>query len=410
MPKLTKRLTDAVARSVAPPPSGYEIHWCAATPGFGVRVTSAGARAYIGERRVEGRTVRRTLGKAAGAAAISSDAARRLQLDISSELQQGKDRLEERRESRAAEQRESVTLKSALEDYVKHKRRAKDGLPLKERTRSDYLAMVEPGGTTKAGRPLLDGPLYSLAQKSIHRLSSTDIRELYRALEPRGERQRTYALQVLRALLRHNGIVIEGNPLSPSTAGAQRVVLAPSRGRPSPIPAEKLGAWWKAACAVGSTSAHQLRFQLLTGCRPGEVAGITVGNVDSSTWRVTLKDTKNRQDHVILLSTQARDILKPHLEGKKAKELVFGVEDAGKTLRAINEAAGVDQKITAHKLRHTFASIGASLLPVYTLKRLLNHAAGGDITDAAYVHVGDAQLRAGWQAVADAISNARGIT
>ena len=151
-----KRLTDHFARIAAAPASGYRIYWCSETSGFGLRVTAAGARAWIAERRVDGKTVRRTLGKAAGRAAISAATARTLQVDISSELQQGVDRLTIKRAKRKIDQVEAVTLDRALRDYVKGKRRAKDGLPLKQRTIDDYLALPNDGKRYE----IIDGELY----------------------------------------------------------------------------------------------------------------------------------------------------------------------------------------------------------------------------------------------------------
>lgn len=406
MPVYSKRITDGVARAIEAPPSSYAIHWCPDTPGFGLRVTAAGARAWIAERRVDGKTVRRTLGKAAGAAAISAKAARELQLDVSSELQQGKDRLAVKRERRKVEKVEALTLEAAVRDYVRGKRRTKDGLALKPRTQADYLSMIEPGGTTKTGRPTLAGALHPLAGKSLHRITGDDIRKLHASLEPRGERRRAYALQVLRAVLRHQGVTIENNPLSATTAGAQRVRLPATRGNPSPIPAERLGAWWRAAGAIATVGADQLRFQLLTGCRPGEVAGITVGDVDLQGGRVRLRDTKNRSDHTLVLSKQAAAIAHWHAQGAKPGDKLFGVADAGKSLALINAAAGVEG-VTAHKLRHTFASIAAELVPAFTLRRLLNHVGGADTAAVHYVHVSEAQLRDAWQRVADFIETAK---
>ena len=406
MPVHSKRLTDSVARAIAPPGSSYAIHWCPRTPGFGVRVTAGGARAWIAERRVDGKTVRRTLGKAVGAAAISADAARALQLDVSSELQQGKDRLDVKREQRKAEKVDALSLEAAVKAYVKQKRRTKDGLTLKARTKSDYVAMVAPAGQTKSGRATLPGLLHSLAAKALHRITGDDIRRLHASLDQRGERRQTYALQVLRAVLRHHGVVIEGDPLSPTTAGASRVRLAVSKGNPTPIAPERLGAWWRAAGTVGTVGADQLKFQLLTGCRPGEVAGIRAGDFDMTGERIILKDTKNRADHTLVLSKQAAALAYWHAQGKKPKDLLFGVADAGNSLEAINAAAEVDG-ITAHKLRHTFASIAAELVPHFTLRRLLNHAGGGDTAAMHYVHVSEGQLRAGWQAVADFVEAAK---
>ena len=128
-------------------------------------------------------------------------------------------------------------------------------------------------------------------------------------------------------------------------------------------------------------------------------------DVDVVGKRITLHDTKNRLDHVILLSTQAARIVERNAADKHANHFLFGVADAGKSLATINEAAGVEG-VSAHKLRHTFASIAAELVSAFALKRMLNHIATGDVTATSYVHVGEAQLRAAWQAVADAIEAA----
>ena len=132
MPTKPQRLTDTRARAAALPPKGYRIEWCGATPGFGVRVTARGARAWVMERRVHGNTVRRTLGPAEGRGAISSDTARKLMTVVSGELQQGHDRAAERKKAqtmkRESEVAEALTLGAALREYVEKKRRAKDGL------------------------------------------------------------------------------------------------------------------------------------------------------------------------------------------------------------------------------------------------------------------------------------------
>ena len=406
MPVHSKRLTDTVAGALPVPLDGYAIYWCPDTQGFGLRVTSTGTRAWISERRIDGKTVRRTIGKAAGRAAISAKAARDLQVVLSGELQQGKDRLEAKRERRKADRVDALTLDAAVRDYVENRRRTKDGLALKARTRTDYLAMVASGGTTKDGRPTLPGALFALAAKPLHKITADDIRRLHKALEDRGPRRQAYALQVLRAVLRHQGVVIEGDPLSPTTAGAARVRLATTKGNPTPIPPERLGAWWAAASATATVGADQLKFQLLTGCRPGEASGILVRDFDLKGERVILHDTKNRADHTLVLSKQAAAIAHWHAQGKQSAKPLFGVADAGKSIDAINAAAEVEG-ITAHKLRHTFASIAAELVPAFTLRRMMNHTGGGDTAALHYVHVSEAQLRAGWQAVADFIEAAR---
>lgn len=440
MPKLDKRLTDGVARAIPlPSPTGIKVaevikgktatveksvqvfHWCKDTTGFGLRVSSNGDRSYVSERRVEGKTVRRTLGKAVGAGAISADAARKLMLTVSSELQTGVDRVEVKREERKVEKLDGITFAIALAEYVKGKRRGKDGLPLKDRTKADYMAMVVPGRIAKNGKPFADGPLFPIADTPLPKITAADIRDIYKTEEAKSKRVAVYAMQVLRAVLNWHGVQVPESPLSKTTAGKDRIILAATSGKPTPIPPERLGAWWAAASErQGHAGADGCRMILLTGCRPGELFGNTsyvdgkqtvltpgllVQDVDLRGKRLVLLDTKNRKDHTIVLSTQALEIVKVHCKGKKPDAKVFDILDPGKALDAINEAAGV-VGITPHKLRHTFASVAEELVSGYALKRMLNHTEASDVTGNNYVGKSETQLRAAWQTVADFIVNA----
>lgn len=312
-----------------------------------------------------------------------------------------------------AEREDGLTLEKALREYVEKKRRAKDGLPLKARTKADYLAMVEAGKVSKAGRRFADGELYPIAQRLLSKLTADDIRTVHATLLKQSERQAAYAMQVLRAVLRWHGLVLPGNPLGRDTAGRDRIVISSSTGSPSPIPPERLGAWWRAsAVAPSRVAADYYRFQLLTGCRGGEIHGnkrhgyepIKVGDVDCTGGKVILRDTKNRSDHKLLLSRQALEIAERHCTGRKPAEPLFAIVDARKTLAWINARAGTS--VQGHGLRATFASIAEELVSGGALKRMLNHATGGDVTLGHYVGKSEAQLRAAWQTVADFIDAA----
>ena len=309
-----------------------------------------------------------------------------------------------------AEREDGLTLAKALREYAEKKRRAKDGLALKARTKADYLAMLEPGRTSKAGKKFSDGGLYPIAERLLSRLTADDIRGVHAALLKRSDREATYAMQVLRAVLRWHGVVVPGNPLGRDTAGRDRIVLAPAKGNPSPIPPERLGAWWRAsAIAPSRVAADYYRFQLLTGCRGGEIHGdkrhgyepIKVGDVDLDAGKIVLRDTKNRSDHKLLLSRQALGIAARHCSGRKPEEPLFPIVDARKTLAWINARAST--KVQGHGLRATFASVAEELVSGGALKRMLNHATGGDVTLGHYVGKSEAQLRAAWQTVADFI-------
>jgi integrase len=106
-------------------------------------------------------------------------------------------------------------------------------------------------------------------------------------------------------------------------------------------------------------------------------------------------DTKNRSHRKLLLSRQALEIAKRNCAGGKADEPLFPIVDARKTLSLINEVAGT--KVQGHGLRATFASIAEELVSSALLKRMMNHAAAGDVTLGHYVAKSEAQLRAGWR-------------
>jgi hypothetical protein len=323
-------------------------------------------------------------------------------------------RLRSEAASRAAlQRRDGLTLEKALSDYVENKRRAKDGLALKARTRADYLAMVQAARTTEKGTRRAAGFLYPIAHKALTDLTAADIREAYDTAAKKSPRRAGYAMQVLRAVLRWHGVVVADNPLGRETAGRDRITISAPRGDPSPIPPELLGAWWRAAgIAPSRVAADYYRFQLLTGCRGIEIHGhklhgyppLTVGDVDQRAGRVVLRDTKNRGDHKLLLSTQALEIAKRNCAGRKADDPLFAIVDARKTLAWINERAGTT--VQGHGLRATFASIAEELVSSALLKRMMNHTTVGDVTLGHYVAKSEAQLRAGWQAVADFVEEA----
>jgi hypothetical protein len=58
---------------------------------------------------------------------------------------------------------------------------------------------------------------------------------------------------------------------------------------------------------------------------------------------------------------------------------------------------------TPKTLRATFASAAEVLVSAYCLKRMMNHTDGADVTGVHYVRKGEAELRDGWQRVADYI-------
>lgn len=169
-----------------------------------------------------------------------------------------------------------------------------------------------------------------------------------------------------------------------------------------------------ALSAPSKIAADYYCFQLLTGCRGVEIHGKQAPRLSADQGRGRRprerqdrpQGHQNRSDHKLFLSTQALQIAKRHCCGRGQGEPLFTILDARKTMAWINTRAGTS--VQGHGPRATFASIAEELVSVGVLRRMMNHATGDDVTLGHYVSKSEAQLRAGWQAVADFIDAAAG--
>ena len=138
---------------------------------------------------------------------------------------------QEQQLKKAGEQRQlaakqpQLTFAEALLEYAERKRRSKDGLPLKARTKADYLGMVTSGRIGRDGQRFADGELVALAKLHLSDITPEAIRHTYERCARKSARRANYAMQVLRAVLRWHGVVIADNPLGKDTAGRDRIVL-----------------------------------------------------------------------------------------------------------------------------------------------------------------------------------------
>lgn len=395
----TQAALDALPLPAAGQRSTYHDHGGReSVPGLQVRVTANGAKTFCVFKRVAGgKPERITIGKYP---AITIDHARKEAKKHVAKLAQGESPAAAKREDNAAKQ----TLAEAVVEYLQKKRR-RDGLPLKQRTHDDYMAMIAPGRLTAAGKRTRGGTLATLANKPIHSITAGDIKALHAENLQRGERQAIFALQTLRAVLRWHVVKIENDPFSKETQGKNRIVIPATRAS-DPEPVEKvlhdLGGFWRALQGMPQTPATDyLQFLLLTGCRAGEPRQITMANVDLAAGRVVLRDTKNRTDHVLRLSKQALAIVERAAEGKAGTDRLFPVSivEVNKTAHELVRLTGL--AFTPKMARSVFSSVAEELVTASTLKRLINHKQASDIAGTHYIRKQEDQLRAGWQAVAD---------
>ena len=96
---MAQKITDRFVKGLEPPTNGNKVSYDTELKGFGVRVTAAGAKAFVLNYRTGGRERRITIGRYPDwSVAAAREAARRLKRDVDL----GRDPMGERYEQRAA--------------------------------------------------------------------------------------------------------------------------------------------------------------------------------------------------------------------------------------------------------------------------------------------------------------------
>jgi integrase len=286
MPAKTIMLTEGRVGRFARPETGYALHWDAKQSGLGVRVTANGARSYVLERRLHGRTVRVTIGsvedwKLGDARSRARELAVAVDKGLDPRLEAAAVRAQA--EGRRVEaQRGALSVAAAWAAYIA------DRTPTwGERHLANHGALAHPGGEKrKRGKGLtMAGPLAALMPLKLNELTSERIAAwLKRECRTRS----TSAAQGFRALRafiawthdvpEYKGIV----PLDACSARAVRDVVPAARTKEGDcLQREQLPAWFTAVRALSSrVISSYLQTLLLTGARREEVATLRWSDVD----------------------------------------------------------------------------------------------------------------------------------
>lgn len=153
---------------------------------------------------------------------------------------------------------------------------------------------------------------------------------------------------------------------------------------------------------------------LFTGFRRQEAASLKWSDVDFKVKTMTIEDTQNRERHTTPLSNFLEELLLRRKQATGNSLYLFPADSSTgylyeprKAMIKVTELSGVP--FTIHDLQRTFITIAESLnIPVYTLKRLLNHKMKSDIT-AGYVIMDVERLRKPMQMITDYLMEAMGI-
>jgi site-specific recombinase XerD len=103
-----------------------------------------------------------------------------------------------------------------------------------------------------------------------------------------------------------------------------------------------------------------------TGIRRGELLSLKISDIDSSRMVVNVRQGKGKKDRQVVLHPKVLDILREYyrkyrpkyylFEGKGGKKKSYSPSSVEKIIKKIAKEAGITKDISAHTLRHCFAT------------------------------------------------------
>lgn len=409
MPKAANRLnfTKAAIAAIPPAPAGRRmVYNDTQIRGLQLIVTERGAKSFYFYKRIGGKPYRDLLGTHPD---LTPENARKRAQASAGKAAMGTDL----RMEKHAEKRERITLEDAFSAY-------KIARPnLKASTLYSYKRFLEAAFETWKKKALIEFTKDKVATKH---------REL---TKKSGPGYADGAMRFLRAIINFAQFQYEapdGTPLLPDnpvrrisqTRAWNRVKRRTTYVRP-----EELKPWFEAVLKLKEdpkkreavTVADWLLLMMLTGLRRGEAQRLRWADVDLKAKTLTVRDTKNHEDHTLPLSDYLFDLLearKPKDVDPEPPEYVFAsygrtgyMTDPRELLERIATSSGV--KFTPHDLRRTFITVAESLdIRAYALKRLLNHKMTSDVT-AGYIIADVERLRVPMQQVTDFMLRRAGL-
>jgi integrase/recombinase XerD len=138
------------------------------------------------------------------------------------------------------------------------------------------------------------------------------------------------------------------------------------------------------------------------GLRVSEVASLRIDDIDSKRMVIRVRQGKGRKDRYVMLSPRLLDLLRLYWKAERPADWLFPGDIPGRPLveesirrictRAA-KAAGLDKHVTAHTLRHSFAThLLEAGTDIRTIQVLLGHR--NLKTTALYTHVSPAAVEA----------------
>jgi len=362
------KLNERAVAEIEPPAEGYILEYdnnhAKAVPGFGVRVTANGAKAFIFQYRFKGRSVRITIGKLGKWTVL---AARRRAQELGRLVDSGCDPMAERNAGRGAPLMAELLTRYLTEHALRKKKLSsvQEDWGLIHGGKFHFDAKAK-----KLGQPdkPFNGTLgHYFSKMQVAAVTRGDVSKFHGSLH-----ETPYRANRALALLSKAMNLAELWELRPDNSNPCRHVEKYQEvARDRHLGDDDLAALDKALKQSDQMVAAAIRLLLFTGCRVSEVLGLTGDRVDLRTGVARLEDAKAGARDV-LLSTPALAVLsKLSTEGPIFGDLTYSTLD--KAWRRIREDAGL-KGARLHDLRHTVGTMaGMGGANSFIVRDLLGH-------------------------------------
>ncbi|RUP32170.1 MAG: DUF4102 domain-containing protein [Curvibacter sp.] len=315
--KTRARLTTGrVNDFVCPQSKSQAFLWDTETPTLALRVTPTGRRTYVFESRLNGGTIRISIGTAPD---WSIDQARKEAMRLKVMIDSGQDPRAIAREEKAKlealtaqELLRTTTVREAWDEYLVA-RRPHWG----ERHYVDHTNLARQGGVlikrgTRGKGITSSGPLHALMNLELRNLDAKTI-EAWAATEsqtrPTAAR---LAWRCLKAFLNWCAEHPDFSNVTPERNPAKTKKAREALGKPSvksdALLREQLPAWFEAVGQLSAAPSAYLQILLLTGARPGEILELRWEDVDLRWRTLTIRD-KVEGDRVIPLTPHTQRLI-----------------------------------------------------------------------------------------------------
>lgn len=372
-----ERLTERFVKSLKPPERGQVDYWDREIPGFGLRISQGGRKAWVLMYRHKGHLKRLSMGTHPAFSVIE---ARKVALRILGQVQSGRDPALEKKQDRDADTFNSIADRYMKEHAERHKKPAsiyEDQKMLNRELRPAW-----------GSRKVMD-------------IRRRDVMELIDKIALRAPTSANRILSLASGIFNFavSREVIEFNPASRIRKPGEE------RSRERVLSDDEIVAVWRALDSESPIISALFRTLLLTGQRRGEVINMPWAELDLDTgWWVLPKDrTKNGRLHRIPLTDQVIDILTSLRMGATSSFVFPGKNNdkplinTHKALTRIIRQSGI-APFSLHDLRRTCGTgMAAARVPLVVISKVLNHVTmetgGSKITMVYDRHTYDQQKR-----------------